>query len=190
MPSPRIAVVRFSALGDVVLLWPVLCALSEAHPTHRITFFTRPRIAEHLPTHPNIEVVGLDVDQAYASGGAGCAVRSLSRGWMPTTMCEPGQGLGSLVEWEFRWDKFKSIEEIGNRFCEGRSRLCVLSKKSTPTRAPKRDSPLHGLRSPHQRPALRAIYCYWPLLRPMLRNAGMWRTPPSSPPVGSLVEGG
>lgn len=67
MPSPRIAVVRFSALGDVVLLWPVLCALSEAHPTHRITFFTRPRIAEHLPTHPNIEVVGLDVDQAYAS---------------------------------------------------------------------------------------------------------------------------
>ena len=92
-------------------------------------------------------------------------------------MCEPGQGLGSLVEWEFRWDKFKSIEEIGNRFCEGRSRLCVLSKKSTPTRAPKRDSPFHGLRSPHKRPALRAISCWWRHLRPMHRNAGRWRPP-------------
>ena len=67
MAEKRIAVVRFSALGDVALLWPVLCQVAQSYPDYKITFFTRPAFLDHLPDHPGIEKVGLDVDHAYAS---------------------------------------------------------------------------------------------------------------------------
>jgi ADP-heptose:LPS heptosyltransferase len=56
----HLGVVRFSAFGDVVLLHSVLSQV--AAEGDRITLFTRPRWAERLPAHPNIEVHGLDVD--------------------------------------------------------------------------------------------------------------------------------
>lgn len=67
MAEKRIAVVRFSALGDVALLWPVLRQVAESYPDYKITFFTRPAFLRHLPDHPGIEKVGLDVDTSYAS---------------------------------------------------------------------------------------------------------------------------
>ncbi|NQW25924.1 MAG: glycosyltransferase family 9 protein [Cryomorphaceae bacterium] len=67
MQNQRIAVVRFSALGDVLLLWPVIEAVANAYPSVRLTFFTRPRFLVHLPEHPQIEKVGLDVDKTYGN---------------------------------------------------------------------------------------------------------------------------
>ena len=57
----HLGVVRFSAFGDVVLLHSVLS--ESAAEGDRITLFTRPRWAERLPAHPQIEVHGLDVDR-------------------------------------------------------------------------------------------------------------------------------
>ncbi|MFZ9206083.1 MAG: glycosyltransferase family 9 protein [Schleiferiaceae bacterium] len=57
----HLGVVRFSAFGDVVLLHSVLS--ESAAQGDRITLFTRPRWAERLPAHPQIEVHGLDVDR-------------------------------------------------------------------------------------------------------------------------------
>lgn len=57
----HLGVVRFSAFGDVVLLHSVLSQV--AAEGDRISLFTRPCWAERLPSHPQIEVHGLDVDR-------------------------------------------------------------------------------------------------------------------------------
>jgi len=62
----HLGVVRFSAFGDVVLLHSVLAESADAGD--RITLFTRPRWAERLPAHPQIEVHGLDVDRGPYAG--------------------------------------------------------------------------------------------------------------------------
>ena len=62
----HLGVVRFSAFGDVVLLHSVLA--ESADVGDRITLFTRPRWAERLPAHPQIEVHGLDVDRGPYAG--------------------------------------------------------------------------------------------------------------------------
>ena len=62
----HLGVVRFSAFGDVVFLHSVLAESADAGD--RITLFTRPRWAERLPAHPQIEVHGLDVDRGPYAG--------------------------------------------------------------------------------------------------------------------------
>ena len=70
MQEKRIAVARFSALGDVLLLWPVLEAVAAAYPGYKLTLFTRPAFLPHLPEHPGIQKVGLDIDGSHAGLGA------------------------------------------------------------------------------------------------------------------------
>ncbi|NDH90507.1 MAG: hypothetical protein EBZ22_06445, partial [Flavobacteriia bacterium] len=70
MQEKRIAVARFSALGDVLLLWPVLEAVAAAYPGYKLTLFTRPAFLPHLPEHPGIQKVGLDIDVSHAGLGA------------------------------------------------------------------------------------------------------------------------
>ena len=65
MKMTKLAVVRFSALGDVLLLWPVMCRVAQEYPEMRITFFTRNTFEGHLPAHPSIQVVGLDIAGVY-----------------------------------------------------------------------------------------------------------------------------
>lgn len=70
MQEKRIAVARFSALGDVLLLWPVLEAVASAYPGYKLTLFTRPAFLPHLPEHSGIQKVGLDIDGSHARLGA------------------------------------------------------------------------------------------------------------------------
>ena len=70
MQEKRIAVARFSALGDVLLLWPVLETVAKAYPNYKLTFFTRPTFLPHLPDHPGIQKVGLDIDGSHSRLGA------------------------------------------------------------------------------------------------------------------------
>ncbi|HXV85462.1 MAG TPA: glycosyltransferase family 9 protein [Gemmatimonadales bacterium] len=64
MPGPRILVVRFSALGDVVLITPLLRALRRTFPDASVTVVTRRRYAEVLETHPGVNrVVGREAGE-------------------------------------------------------------------------------------------------------------------------------
>ncbi|WP_240699243.1 glycosyltransferase family 9 protein [Spirosoma sordidisoli] len=56
---------RFSAMGDVALLAPVVQAFTRQYPDARLTLVTRPRFAVFFQQFPNLEVVGVDFDGAY-----------------------------------------------------------------------------------------------------------------------------
>jgi heptosyltransferase-2 len=55
--APRVVVVRFGSVGDVVLTTPLLSALRRRHPDARVTVVTRSRYAELLETHPAVDRV-------------------------------------------------------------------------------------------------------------------------------------
>ncbi len=53
--TPDILLVRFSAIGDLILTTPLLRALRLRHPTARITFVTREEMADTLRHNPRID---------------------------------------------------------------------------------------------------------------------------------------
>ncbi len=61
---------RFSAMGDVALVAPVIQAITARYPHARLTLVTRPKFAVFFGQFKNVEVVGVDFDGAY-SGLAG-----------------------------------------------------------------------------------------------------------------------
>lgn len=58
-------VIRFSAMGDVLLLLPVLVAASEHNPDVTFTILTRPKFAVFFEGYPQIEVFEGDVDKEF-----------------------------------------------------------------------------------------------------------------------------
>lgn len=65
MPPKNILVIRFSAMGDVMLLVPVLKSLTHAYPGIKITVVTRPRFAAFFSGLQGVQVFGVDVDKSY-----------------------------------------------------------------------------------------------------------------------------
>lgn len=65
MPPKNILVIRFSAMGDVMLLVPVLKSLTHAYPEINITVVTRPRFVAFFADIPGVKVFGADVDKSY-----------------------------------------------------------------------------------------------------------------------------
>lgn len=63
----HILVVRYSALGDVAMLWTVMAAALHQNPDLKFTLFTRKSIAERLPALERVQVVGLDLEKDYRS---------------------------------------------------------------------------------------------------------------------------
>lgn len=61
----RFLVFRFSAMGDVALLVPVVAALARAHSRIAITLVTRRQFAPFFYNIPGVEVIGADVDREY-----------------------------------------------------------------------------------------------------------------------------
>jgi ADP-heptose:LPS heptosyltransferase len=61
----KILVLRFSAMGDVVLLVPVIRSLVAAHPHVEVTVVTRPKFAPFFYDLPRVIVVAADVDYTY-----------------------------------------------------------------------------------------------------------------------------
>jgi lipopolysaccharide heptosyltransferase II len=58
--SPDILVVRFSAIGDILLTTPLLRAIRTRHPGARIAFLTKEQYAPLLSDNPNVsEVLGI-----------------------------------------------------------------------------------------------------------------------------------
>lgn len=65
MKPKKILAYRFSALGDVVMAYPVLRAVIDANLDIEITFATRKRFAILFQDIPRLKVVGLDLDQEF-----------------------------------------------------------------------------------------------------------------------------
>lgn len=58
----HLLLLRFSAMGDVALLAPVVQAFTSRYPNVRITVVTRPKFAVFFAQFPNVHVVGADVN--------------------------------------------------------------------------------------------------------------------------------
>lgn len=65
MPLKKILVIRFSAMGDVMLLVPVLKSLLAAYPDLEVTLVTRPRFVCFFHNIERLKVFEADVDYRY-----------------------------------------------------------------------------------------------------------------------------
>ncbi|MBQ9652530.1 MAG: glycosyl transferase family 1, partial [Prevotella sp.] len=66
MKRDHILIIRFSALGDVAMLVPVVAALAKQYPNVRITVLSRPfarPLFESLA--PNVGFMGADIKNEY-----------------------------------------------------------------------------------------------------------------------------
>jgi ADP-heptose:LPS heptosyltransferase len=80
MTTRKLLVIRFSAMGDVVLIVPVLKSLLHAYPDVQVTVLTRPRFAPFFAGIPRLDVVAADVDVMYRGlRGMYALARKLSR---------------------------------------------------------------------------------------------------------------
>ncbi|HEX5004671.1 MAG TPA: lipopolysaccharide heptosyltransferase II [Gemmatimonadales bacterium] len=61
-PGPRILLVRFSSIGDILLTTPLIRALRARHPGARIDALTKVRFAPLLADNPRLDVVLTPVD--------------------------------------------------------------------------------------------------------------------------------
>jgi len=65
-PRPRIAIVRFSALGDVVMVSAALKALQRALPDAEITWFTSPLTYSLLHRMPGVQFVVIEKPRTFS----------------------------------------------------------------------------------------------------------------------------
>lgn len=65
MLPKKILVIRFSAMGDVMLLVPVLRSLTAAYPDLSVTLVTRPRFTSFFNNIPGVKIFEADVDYTY-----------------------------------------------------------------------------------------------------------------------------
>ena len=64
--SKHIMVLRFSAMGDVALLTPVIKSFVAAYPEHTITVVSRPKFSAFFFINENVKYFPADVDKTYA----------------------------------------------------------------------------------------------------------------------------
>jgi lipopolysaccharide heptosyltransferase II len=66
--QPNVLAVRFSSIGDVLLITPLLRAIRHRHPASRITVLTREPYAPLLSHNPHVDqVLGVTSDRGLAS---------------------------------------------------------------------------------------------------------------------------
>ena len=82
MPArPRVLIIRFGALGDVVLATPLLRVLRRSFPDAHVTMVTRRTYAEIMETHPGVSrVVCLEPDQPLSRLAARLAAEQFDVG--------------------------------------------------------------------------------------------------------------
>lgn len=65
LPSKRIVVTRFSAMGDVILLLPVIRSVLDTHPDLEIILVTRPHFAPLFQDIPRLQVHAAQVNDQH-----------------------------------------------------------------------------------------------------------------------------
>lgn len=79
--APRIAVVRFSSMGDILLTTPLLRALRLRHPAARITYVTKAGFVPLLAFNPRVdEVLGYDPARPLRQLAAALRERGVTHG--------------------------------------------------------------------------------------------------------------
>jgi lipopolysaccharide heptosyltransferase II len=77
--SPDILLVRFSAIGDVLLMTPLVRALRQRHPEARITVVTKARFAPIFDHNPRVtEVIGWNEGGSLRELGAALRAREFT----------------------------------------------------------------------------------------------------------------
>lgn len=68
LPAPTsLLVIRFGAVGDIILTAPALAAVKRAWPTTRLLFATKSRLACLVADNPNVDaVIGLERAESFA----------------------------------------------------------------------------------------------------------------------------
>ena len=67
---PRLLIIRFSAMGDVAMMVPVVRRLALQYPDWDITVLTRQRLTQLFVTpEPNIHLIGVDLNDYKGFGG-------------------------------------------------------------------------------------------------------------------------
>lgn len=69
MLPKKILILRFSAMGDVVLLVPVLRSVLAEYPELQISVVTRPKFTAFFKHLSNVKVIAADVDQEFKGIG-------------------------------------------------------------------------------------------------------------------------
>lgn len=64
-PIQHIAVIRMSAMGDVAMTVPVICALVQQHPNVKITVVSRPFFKPFFDGIPNVNFFAVDVKERH-----------------------------------------------------------------------------------------------------------------------------
>jgi ADP-heptose:LPS heptosyltransferase len=64
--SMRIIVLRFSAMGDVALLAPVVKSFIASYPQHQLTIVSRPKFAAFFTGIQNVQYFPAEVDRTYS----------------------------------------------------------------------------------------------------------------------------
>lgn len=62
----HILVLRFSAMGDVALITPIVKSFKAAYPDHKITVVSRPKFSAFFPNSNNVNFFPADVDSKYS----------------------------------------------------------------------------------------------------------------------------
>jgi len=81
LDAPRIAVVRFSSMGDILLTTPLLRALRERHAAAQITFVTKRAFVPLLAHNPRVDaVIGYDPRAALSALADEIRARGITHG--------------------------------------------------------------------------------------------------------------
>ncbi|SOE20088.1 ADP-heptose:LPS heptosyltransferase [Spirosomataceae bacterium TFI 002] len=87
-------VMRFSAMGDVILMLPVLADASSRYPQHRFIVVTRPKFTTFFAGYPNIECFPVDLLNEYKGiGGLWKLTRTLKKKYSPSAILDLHQHL-------------------------------------------------------------------------------------------------
>lgn len=84
----KIVILRFSAMGDVALLAPVLKSAAEENPGVKLTLITRPKFSELFSGLKSIEVISANVDSDYRGLIGLWRLTGLIRKIQPTTVVD------------------------------------------------------------------------------------------------------
>ena len=63
--AQKVLILRFSSLGDIAIMIPVLRALSREYPNVEFNLASRPKMSPLLDEFENINFISLDIENDY-----------------------------------------------------------------------------------------------------------------------------
>ena len=123
--SKHVLVLRFSAMGDVALITPIIKSFLVACPSHTVTVVSRPKFAAFFRKESNVNFFSADVDKAYAGLLGMAKLFNHLRSLRPSVVIDLHDHIRSrLICFLFRLTGTKVV-----RFKKGRSEKKQITRK-------------------------------------------------------------